>query len=109
MPDFMPNYLELPVGPKSPEVINVVIEIPGDPNTYAATVVAFDVHNDIAVLRIAGATARPLRMADPQDGASAAIVGYPLDGNLTATPGRVGPGSRLAAEDSDGLAADAAI
>ena len=24
----MPNYLELPVGPKSPEVINVVIEIP---------------------------------------------------------------------------------
>jgi len=30
MPDFMPNYLELPVGPKSPEVINVVIEIPGD-------------------------------------------------------------------------------
>ena len=30
MPDFMPNYLELPVGSKSPEVINVVIEIPGD-------------------------------------------------------------------------------
>ena len=28
MPDFMPNYLELPVGAKSPEVINVVIEIP---------------------------------------------------------------------------------
>src|SRR6201747_1448056 len=28
MPDFMPNYLELPVGPNSPEVINAVIEIP---------------------------------------------------------------------------------
>ena len=26
----MPNYLELPVGEKSPEVVNVVIEIPGD-------------------------------------------------------------------------------
>ena len=26
----MPNYLELPVGPKSPEVINVVIEIPSE-------------------------------------------------------------------------------
>ena len=30
MPDFMPNYMELPVGPKSPEVINVVIEIPAE-------------------------------------------------------------------------------
>ena len=28
MPDFMPNYMELPVGPDSPEVINAVIEIP---------------------------------------------------------------------------------
>ena len=27
---FMTDYLELPVGPKSPEVINVVIEIPAD-------------------------------------------------------------------------------
>ena len=26
----MPNYLELPVGPKSPEIINVVIEIPAE-------------------------------------------------------------------------------
>ena len=26
----MPNYMELPVGPKSPEVINVVIEIPAE-------------------------------------------------------------------------------
>ena len=26
----MTNYLELPVGAKSPEIINVVIEIPGD-------------------------------------------------------------------------------
>jgi inorganic pyrophosphatase len=28
MPDFMPNYLELPIGPKCPEVVNAVIEIP---------------------------------------------------------------------------------
>ena len=26
----MPNYMELPVGAKSPEVINVVIEIPAE-------------------------------------------------------------------------------
>jgi inorganic pyrophosphatase len=29
-PDFMPNYLELPVGEKAPEVINAVIEIPSE-------------------------------------------------------------------------------
>ena len=28
MPDFMPNYLELPVGAKAPNVVNAVIEIP---------------------------------------------------------------------------------
>lgn len=30
MPEFMPNYLELPVGDKAPEVINAVIEIPSE-------------------------------------------------------------------------------
>ena len=28
LPNFMPNYLELPAGDKAPEVVNVVIEIP---------------------------------------------------------------------------------
>jgi inorganic pyrophosphatase len=28
IPDFMTNYLELPIGSNSPEVINAVIEIP---------------------------------------------------------------------------------
>ena len=69
---------------------STLVEIPGDAHQHAATVVVFDAHNDIAVLRIADATAQPLRTADPQNGASVAIVGYPLDGNLTAIPGRVG-------------------
>src|ERR1700742_2894663 len=30
MPDFMPNYLELPIGPQCPEVVNAVIEIPNE-------------------------------------------------------------------------------
>jgi inorganic pyrophosphatase len=28
MPDFMPNYLELPIGAKCPELVNCVVEIP---------------------------------------------------------------------------------
>ena len=81
---------------------STVVEIPGDANAYAATVVVFDVHNDIAVLRISGATARPLRMADPKDGAPVAIVGYPLDGNLTAIPGRIGRTANAFTQDALG-------
>jgi S1-C subfamily serine protease len=69
---------------------DTVVEIPGDSSNHRATVVVFDVHNDIAVLRLSDTTARPLPLADPQDGASVAIVGYPLDGNLTAVAGRIG-------------------
>jgi uncharacterized membrane protein required for colicin V production len=79
-----------------------VVQIPGDPNTHAATVIVFDVHNDIAVLRIAGATARPLRLVDPRDGASVAIAGYPLDGNLTATAGRMGRTANAFTQDALG-------
>jgi S1-C subfamily serine protease len=81
---------------------STVVEIPGDSNTYTATVVVFDAHNDIAILRISGATARPLQLADPQNGASVAIVGYPLDGNLTATPGRIGRTANAFTEDALG-------
>jgi len=76
------------------------VEIPGDPSQHLATVVVFDVHNDIAVLRLSDVTAHPLRLADPQDGASVAIVGYPLDGNLTAIPGRLGRTANAFTEDA---------
>ena len=39
-------------------------------------------------------------MADPQDGAAVAIVGYPLDGNLTAIPGRVGRTANAFTQDA---------
>jgi hypothetical protein len=79
-----------------------LVEIPGDPVEHVATVVVFDVHNDIAVLRLADTTADPLRLADPRDGASVAIVGYPLDGNLSAIPGRVGRTANAFTQDALG-------
>jgi hypothetical protein len=79
-----------------------LVEIPGNPGDYVATVVVFDVHNDTAVLRVSGATAQPLQLADPQDGASVGIVGYPLDGNLTAVPGRVGRTANAFTQDALG-------
>ena len=44
--------------------------------------IGFDPKNDVAVLRVQGLAAAPLAIADPEPGASVAIVGYPLNGPL---------------------------
>ena len=54
---------------------------------FAATVVAFDVTNDLAVLRVPGLGAGALPLAEPERGAPVALVGYPRNGPLTRTPG----------------------
>jgi S1-C subfamily serine protease len=58
--------------------------------TYSADVVRFDPTNDVAVLHVLGANATPLPLAEPRAGAPVAILGYPEDGPLTATAGRIG-------------------
>jgi S1-C subfamily serine protease len=78
------------------------VEIPNEPGLFDVDVVAFDAHNDIAVLRVHDATARPLRMRDPQDGAPVAILGYPENGPLTATSGRIGRTQSVLTEDAYG-------
>src|SRR5436305_2015270 len=52
--------------------------------------IAFDARNDIALLRVPGLGAQPLRLVDPRPGTSVAIVGYPQNGPLDAVPGRIG-------------------
>ncbi len=96
-PDLIVTAAHVVAGERS-----TIVEIPGDPNNHAVTVVVFDVHNDIAVLRISDTTARPLPLEDPQDGASVAIAGYPLDGNLTAIAGRVGRTANAFTQDALG-------
>jgi len=79
------------------------IQVPGIHGKHTARVVAFDKLNDIAVLRIFGATAsRPLPLVDPQPGASVAIVGYPENGALHLTPGRIGLTEEALTEDAYG-------
>lgn len=65
------------------------IEIPGVEGVHRVAVVAFDAHNDVAVLRFDGSHSA-LPLADPQPGAAVAIVGYPEDGPLQQTPSRIG-------------------
>ena len=67
-----------------------------------AVVVAFDVHDDIAVLRVAGLGAKPLDAAAPEEGRSVAILGYPNSGPFTATPGRIGQTADVLTEDAYG-------
>jgi hypothetical protein len=81
---------------------NTTIRIPGDALQRLADVVVFDVHNDIAVLRIDGLGLKPLRLVDPKPGASVAIIGYPLDGGLRATPGRIGLTATVLTQDALG-------
>jgi S1-C subfamily serine protease len=67
-----------------------------------AAVVVFDPHDDIAVLQVPGLDADPLQLVDPRAGAAVAIVGYPLNGPLDATPGRIGTTATVLAEDAYG-------
>jgi S1-C subfamily serine protease len=64
--------------------------------------VAFDAKNDVAVLRVAELTARPLPTTEAEEGASVAIVGYPLNGPLDAEPGRVGSTATILTDDAYG-------
>jgi S1-C subfamily serine protease len=80
---------------------SMTVAIPGR-GTYHAVAVAFDPHNDVAVLRVRGATATPLRASEPTPGAPVAILGYPDNGPLTAIPGRVGTTATFLTRDAYG-------
>jgi S1-C subfamily serine protease len=67
-----------------------------------ATAVLFDPHDDVAVLRVPGLDARPLRLVDAKAGAPVAIVGYPLNGPLNATAARIGTTATVLAQDAYG-------
>jgi S1-C subfamily serine protease len=67
-----------------------------------AVVVAFDVRDDIAVLRVAGLGATPLEPVAPVAGQAVAILGYPESGPFTAAAGRIGQTSSVLTEDAYG-------
>jgi S1-C subfamily serine protease len=67
-----------------------------------AQVVRYDAHDDVAVLRVPGLGARPLPLAGPRSGAAAALIGYPGNGGLTATPVRVGVTRTVLTQDAYG-------
>ena len=81
---------------------DTAVETPGSRTQLRATVIAFDVRNDIAVLHVGGLGARPLPLVDPQPGTAVAILGYPEDGPFDAEPGRIGGTVTVFSEDAYG-------
>ena len=82
---------------------DTVVAAPGDNDTHAAHVVAFDPKNDLAVLRVPGLGSVPaLRLVNPKPGAAVVILGYPANGPFAATPARIGNTSAVFARDAYG-------
>jgi hypothetical protein len=68
-----------------------------------ASAVHYDPHNDLAILRVAGLGLPALRLAPRVVmGTAAAVLGYPENGPLTASPARVGRTGEVISEDSYG-------
>ena len=82
------------------------IELPrvdrGEGGGQTATVVGFDVTNDIAILRVPGIDGRPLPLADPESGDAVVLLGYPANGPLSRIPARLGGTSAFVGRDAYG-------
>ena len=68
----------------------------------AATAVAFDTRNDVAILRVRGLRARPLVLGESSSGDGVAVLGYPEGGPLSATAARVGRTATVVAPNAYG-------
>jgi len=69
---------------------------------FMSTVVAFDPTNALAVLRVPGLGAAALPLVSPERGTPIALVGYPQNGPLTRTPGRLGGTAAVLSRDAYG-------
>lgn len=82
---------------------DTAVQVAGQPPDLTAQPLAFDPHDDIAVLRVAGLTRPALGLAaNPASGTPGAIVGYPLDGPENLQPARIGPTHAVNTQDAYG-------
>jgi uncharacterized membrane protein required for colicin V production len=82
---------------------DTAVQIPNVSGLHRVDVVAYDPHDDVAILRVRDAhVSIGLRTVDPQPGASVAIVGYPENGPLQAAPGRMGRTAVAVTQDAYG-------
>lgn len=83
---------------------DTAVQVGGVGSGLGTTVVAFDVHDDLAVLRVRGLSLRPLPLGVvARPGTSTAILGYPLDGPFDAEAGRIGQTESVSTENAYGV------
>ncbi len=79
------------------------VESGGNAPGMPAEAIDFDPHDDIAILRVPGLSARPLALeSNPAAGTASAILGYPEDGPFDAEAGRIGRTQDLETENAYG-------
>jgi S1-C subfamily serine protease len=79
------------------------VQVRGDGERLRVAVVAFDVRNDVAVLRVEGLGAPALALAaDPESGTEAAILGFPENGPYDVRAGRLGATRSVLSQDAYG-------
>jgi S1-C subfamily serine protease len=79
------------------------IQLRGSGAAIPVRVMAFDVRDDLAVLRVRALALPSLTMASaPRTGEPAAILGYPLDGPFRARAGRLGQTQQVDTQDAYG-------
>ncbi len=82
---------------------DTTVEFRGSSPGLPAVLVAFDPHDDIAVLRVRGLGGRPLPLAaHPASGTPAGILGYPQNGPFDIQPGRIAATVTATTQDAYG-------
>jgi S1-C subfamily serine protease len=75
----------------------------GEGRSRRARIVAFDVDNDLAVLRVAGLDGTPLQVAEPAHGVEVALAGFPGNEALSTVPGRLGDTGKIVLANAYGI------
>jgi S1-C subfamily serine protease len=79
------------------------VQLRGSGPALPAAAIAFDPHDDVAVLRVPGLGGSPLRMAGSATaGTGAAILGFPHDGPYDVRAARVGTTQTVISQDAYG-------
>jgi S1-C subfamily serine protease len=82
---------------------DTTVQAQGTGTAYGARAVAFDAHNDIAVLSVPGLPGPALPIAaDPPPGAAGAVLGFPLDGPYRVRAARLGQTLSAISQDAYG-------
>jgi hypothetical protein len=83
---------------------DTTVQLQGEGDRLDAEAIWFDARNDLALLRVPGASGTP-RLAlrgDAPEGTSAAILGFPEDGPYDVRPGRLGETQTVVTQDAYG-------